>query len=166
MLGTLQAFSYLPEQGQVVGLLLSFISRSSQSMNKGLEQNLLRSSARSSGPGVGGPKSHPPTHTVCRLGGPYRKDYSIFGSTLGSPDFRKLPYKYTALSMSKVMQDFVPQQHSRATRFKGISGLPEIHNSCCRRKIPRTLNLCSNTPEPYTLWIRRFSAVAEVCQQW
>ena len=67
MLGTLQAFSYLPEEGQVVGLLLSFISRSSQSMNRGHEQNLLRSSARSSGPGVGGPKSHPPTHTVCRL---------------------------------------------------------------------------------------------------
>ena len=29
------------------------------------------------------------------LGDPYNKDYSILGSLLGSPNFGKLPYRFT-----------------------------------------------------------------------
>ena len=34
-----------------------------------------------------------PKFGVPFLGGPNNEDYSILGSTLGSPDFRKLPYR-------------------------------------------------------------------------
>ena len=44
----------------------------------------------------------------CLFGGPHNKDYSIWGSILGSPYFGKLPYVLICTSVTQMSDCFLP----------------------------------------------------------
>ena len=72
------------------------------------------------------------------FGGPHNKDYSILGSTLGSPHFEQLPYgtlRQDAKLKVPVMTTIGTQSPMSANLQNGISGGPTDHDeddSCCR----------------------------------